>query len=384
MTKSTTQNPNHLLQNLNIAIVVEELTQLGGAERLLDYYLEMFPQAPVFTLVWDKEKTLHRYDKLDIKTSFIQKLPLGVKRYKWYLMLMPKAIESFKLDHYDIVLSITSALMKGVKTSSKTLHICYCNTPTRWLWTDKENYLKTAPIPFFIRPLMPALISKLRKWDLKAAERPDFFIANSENVKKRIKKYYNRESDSIFVPVDVEKFKVSAKRGEYFLVVSRLEPYKKVEMVIEAFRHLNAFLKIVGSGTRFKELKKTLPENIELVGRVSDEKLAKMYEQSIATIFPQEEDAGIVPLESMACGRPVIALARGGALETVIGNKTGVLFKKQTVLGLVKAVKKFQKIKFNPRAIHRQAEKFDKELFKEKLFCYIKNKWQEFSQKERK
>ena len=372
------------LQNLKIALVVEELTQLGGAERLLDYYLEMFPRAPVFTLVWDKDKTLHRYDKFNIRTSFIQKLPFGIKRYKWYLPLMPKAVESFKLDDYDIVLSITSALVKGVKIPPKTLHICYCNTPTRWLWTDTENYLKTAAIPFFIKPLMPVLISKLQKWDLKVSARPHYFIANSENVKKRIKKYYNRESDSIFVPVDCRNFSTSLQKGQYYLVVSRIEPYKKVEMVIEAFKRLNLPLKIVGSGTRFELLKKSVSKNIKLIGRVNDKELAEIYENSIATIFPQEEDAGIVPLESMAAGRPVIAYAKGGALETIIEGKTGLFFSKQTDKDLSEAIKRFQKMKFNPMVIRRQAEKFDKELFNEKLFCYIKDKWQEFNQKERK
>lgn len=366
------------LKNKKIAIVVEELTQLGGAERLLDYYLEMFPKAPVFTIVWDKEKTLHKYDKFDVRPSFIQKLPFGSKRYKWYLTLMPKAVESFDLKDFDVVFSITSALVKGVKTSSKTLHICYCNTPTRWLWTDSENYVRNAPIPFFARPVMPALIARLRQWDIKASKRPDYFIANSENVKKRIKKYYNRESDPIFVSVDAKKFKISKNLGRYYLVVSRLEPYKKVEMVIEAFEKLKLPLKIVGSGTKFEALKQSVPKNIELIGRVSDEKLAKIYANAIATIFPQEEDAGIVPLESMAAGRPVIAYARGGALETVIEGKTGILFQKQTVEGLIAAVQKFQKVKFNPHLIRAHSLKFDKELFKKKILEYTVSKLKNF------
>ncbi|MFA6493016.1 MAG: glycosyltransferase [Patescibacteria group bacterium] len=362
------------LKNLKIAIVVEELTQLGGAERLLDYYLEMFPEVPVYTIIWDKDKTLHRYDKFDIRPSFIQKLPFAVKNYKWYLSLMPKAIESFDLSKYDVVLSITSALVKGIKTNPNQLHICYCNTPTRWLWSDSKSYLKTAPIPFFIRPLMPALMLYLKKWDLKASKNPDFFIANSENVKKRIKKYYNRESDPIFVPVDCRQFKVHKDKGQYYLIVSRLEPYKKVDLVINAFKKLKLPLKIVGSGTRFDELKKSVPKNIELIGRVSDEELAKMYENSIATIFPQEEDAGIVPLESMAAGRPVIAYGKGGALETVIDGKTGVLFEKQTTQSLVTAVKRFKKMNFNSKLIRAHAEMFDKELFKERILEYINSK----------
>lgn len=362
------------LKNKKIAIVVEELTQLGGAERLLDYYLEMFPKAPVFTIVWNKEKTEHKYDKFDIRPSFIQKLPFGKKRYKWYLGLMPRAIESFNLAEFDVVLSITSALCKGVKTRPDQLHICYCNTPTRWLWTDTKNYLKTAPIPKIARPLMPLIINWLRGWDLKASKRPDFIIANSENVKKRIKKYYHRDSDPIFVPVDVKKFTPSDKKGEYYLVVSRLEPYKKVDLVIDAFKKLKLPLKIVGSGTRFDELRKEVPENIQLIGRLDDDQLAKMYQASIATIFPQEEDAGIVPLESMAAGRPVIAYKKGGALETIIDKKTGLFFEKQTVNDLIESVKKIQKIKFDSKIIRQQAEKFDKELFKKQILEYIIDK----------
>lgn len=374
MSKLKSQNSKDKLKNLKIAIVVEELTQLGGAERLLDYYLEMFPEAPVFTIVWDKEKTRHLYDKFDVRPSFIQNLPLGTKRYKWYLAMMPKAIESFQLDEFDLVLSITSALVKGVKTQKPTIHICYCNTPTRWLWLESRDYLKTAPIPFLARPLMPALIKFLKKWDLKASKRPNYFIANSENVKKRIQQYYHRASEAIFVPVDCQKFKMVKKEGQYFLVVSRLEPYKKVDLVIDAFKKLGLPLKIVGGGTRFQELKQKSPRNIEFIGRVSDDKLAKIYQNAIATIFPQDEDAGIVPLESMSAGRPVIAFAKGGALETVIDGKTGILFEKQTVSDLIKAVKKLQKIKFDGNAIRRQAEKFDKELFKKRVLEYIIDK----------
>ena len=362
------------LKKKKIAIVVEELTQLGGAERILDYILEEFPKSPIFTIVFDKEKTLHKYDKFDVRPSFIQNLPFGKIRYKWYLALMPLAIESFELDDFDVVLSITSALVKGVKTGSKTLHVCYCNTPTRYLWVESKSYLKTAPIPNFVKPIMPLVLNLLKKWDLKASKRPDYFIGNSENVKKRIKKYYDRDSEAIFVPVDCQQFRICHTKGKYFLVVSRLEPYKKVELVIKAFKKLKLPLKIVGSGTKFEEFKKSLPKNIELIGRVPDEKLAKIYENSIATIFPQEEDAGIVPLESMSSGRPVVAYGKGGALETVIEGKTGILFEKQTVDNLIKAVKKFQKMKFDSKVIRRQAEKFDKGVFKDKVFSYIVSK----------
>ena len=372
MTNSKLQMSNiEKLQNLKIAIVVEELTQLGGAERLLDAYLELFPKAPVFTLVFDEERTLHRYDKFDIRPSFIQKLPFGIKKYKFYLPLMPKAVESFKLDNFDIVLSITSALVKGVKTKKPTVHICYCNTPTRYLWFDSAEYIKNAPIPFFIRPFVPFMLSRLKKWDLKASKRPDFYIANSINAEKRIKKYYNRNSYPVFPPVDAKHFKLSNKSGKYYLLVSRIEPYKKVDLAIDAFKKLKMPLKIVGGGTRFNEYQNKISSNIELVGQVSDEKLAEYYQNCKAFIFPQEEDAGITPLEAMACSRPVIAYGKGGALESVIDGKTGVLFKEQSVECLIDAIKRSQKISFDKKIIRRHAESFDKEIFKEKILAYI-------------
>ncbi len=357
-----------------MALVAEELTQLGGAERVLDCLIELFPKAPIYTLVWDDQKTFAKYHRKDIRPSFIQKLPLGIKKYKWYLPLMPWAVESFDLKNYDLIFSVTSALVKGVKTYQNQIHICYCNTPTRFLWFDSRDYIKNAPIPGFIRPLMPAVLWILRRWDLKASRRPDFYIANSANVRGRIKKFYHRDSAVIFPPVDTRQFRPVKKTGSFYLVVSRIEPYKKVDLVIKVFKKLGLPLKIVGDGTRLEEYRRNLPANIELVGRVSDAELTKYYQNAIATIFPQEEDAGIVPLESMACGTPVVALAKGGVLESVIDGRTGILFKKQTVSDLILAIQVFQNKKFNAKIIRTQAEKFAQDLFKRKVLGYIKNK----------
>jgi glycosyltransferase involved in cell wall biosynthesis len=362
------------INSIRTAIVAEELTQLGGSERVLDCLIEMFPKAPIYTIVWDDKKTGGKYRGKDIRTSFIQKMPLGVKHYKWYLTLMPAAVESFDLKNYDLVLSVTSALAKGVKTGKGQIHICYCNTPTRYLWFDSKEYVKNAPIPNFIRPLMPMVLSSLRKWDLKASKRPDFYIANSKNVQQRIKKYYHRDSTPIFPPVDAQQIRPNNRAGDYYLLVSRIEPYKKVDLVISTFEKMGLPLVVAGGGTRLDEYKKIAAKNIKFVGRVSDKKLAKYYSDAIATIFPQEEDAGIVPLESMAAGRPVVAFAKGGALESVIDKKTGVLFKSQTTKGLISAIKKFQKINFSSGLIRRHAEKFDETLFKKQLLEYINSK----------
>lgn len=362
------------LEDLKIAIVFEELTQLGGAERILDIYLEIFPDSPVYTLVWDKEKTKHRYDKFNIKTSFIQKLPFGINHYKWYLPWMPRAIESFDLSDYDIVLSITSALVKGVNTNKNQLHICYCNTPTRYLWVDSKDYIKNAPIPFFIKPLMPLVLKYLKKWDLKASRRPDYIISNSENVRKRVKKYYNRDSFVIHPMFDTKKYHISPKISDYFLLVSRIEPYKKVDLVIDAFSKISEKLKIVGSGTKKEELKKRAGGNIEFLDRQSDEKLAETYSRAKAVIFPQEEDFGLVPLEAAASGRPTIAYKAGGALETIIPGKTGEFFYPQTAEALRKVVQNFNWKKYHPPQLRANAEKFDQELFKRQILEYIKSK----------
>lgn len=359
------------MKDLKIAIVVEELTQLGGAERILDAMIEIFPDAPIFTLVWDKEKTQHRYDKRDIRTSFIQRMPLGIKKYKWYLPLMPKAVESLNLKGFDLIFSITSALVKGVKTTKNQLHICYCNTPTRYLWTDPD-YVKTAPIPFFIRPFMPIVLSNLKKWDLVAAKRPDYFIGNSKNIQARIKKFYHRDSYVIFPNVETHKFShLKVKKADYFLLVSRIEPYKKVNLVLDAFRQLKAHnLVIVGAGSGAGELNKKCPKNIKFLGRLSDAELANTYAKAKAFIFPQEEDFGITPVEAMAAGTPVIAYRKGGALETVAEGRTGEFFFPQTAEALVKVIENFQAQKYRPDQLAKQAAKFDIEVFKRDILEY--------------
>ncbi len=362
------------IKDLKIAIVVEELTQLGGAERVLDALLELFPKAPIYTLVWDKEKTQHRYDQFDVRPSFIQKLPFGIKKYKWYLPLMPMAVESFDLSEFDLIISSSSALIKGIETTKNQIHICYCHTPTRYLWSDVKDYLKTAPIPLVARPIMPLVISMLRKWDLKASKRPDFYIANAENIKQKIKKYYNRDSVVIYPPVDTDRFKISQNIQDYFLITSRIEPYKKVDLVVEAFNKLGLKLKVVGSGTKKAEIAKMAGPNIEFTGRLSDEDLAKAYESCIAYLFPQEEDFGIVPVEAMSAGRPVIAYKKGGSLETVIEGKTGEFFYPQTVEALVSVVKNFDAQKYNSQFIRNHALKFSKHVFKAKILEYIKDK----------
>lgn len=364
------------IKNLKVALVTEELTQLGGAERVLDALLEIFPKAPIYTLVYDQEKTQHKYDKFDVRPSFIQKLPFAIKKYKWYLTLMPAAVEAFDLSEFDLIISSSSALIKGVKTRKDQLHICYCHTPTRYLWGETDDYLKTAPVPSILKPLVKFVFRYLRKWDLKASKRPDFYIANAQNIKNKIKKYYNIDSTVIYPPVESDKFNIGQSIGDYFLITSRIEPYKKVDMVVEAFNQLGLKLKVVGSGTKKDEIQKMAKENIQFTGRLSDDDLAKAYESCLGYIFPQEEDFGIVPIEAMSAGRPVIAYKKGGALETIIPGKTGEFFYPQTVEALVEVVKKFDAKKYDSNAIRAHALKFSKEVFKTKILEYIKYKYE--------
>lgn len=237
-----------------------------------------------------------------------------------------------------------------------------------------KDYLKTAPIPAIIRPIMPLVVKWLRQWDLKASQRPDFYIANSQNIRNKIKKYYGREAIVIYPPVETERFKLSQELGNYYLITGRIEPYKKVDLVVEAFNLNGRKLKVIGSGTHKAGILAKAKANIEFLGRVSDEELAETYAQCLAFIFPPEEDFGIVPVEAMAAGRPVIAYKKGGALETVVEGVTGEFFFPQTPLALNKTLKNFNPKKYDSQRIRKHAQKFDKEVFKDQLREYIKSR----------
>lgn len=364
------------IKQLRVALVHEFLTQYGGAERVLDTFLEIWPEAHIYTLIYDKKKMGQFYDRFNIKTSFLEKLPApSPAGYKWWLALYPKAIEQFDFSDYDLVLSDSSAFSKGVKVPLSAKHICYMHTPTRYLWSVTKEYLHDAPIPNFIRPLIPPLIKYLRAWDYRAAQRPQYIIANSQNVAKRIEKFYNRKAEEIiFPPVDTVKFHISNGKKKYWLVVARQEPYKRTDLVIKAANILKINLKVCGGGSKADKLKEIAGPTVEFTGRLSDEELANLYSNAKGFIFPQEEDAGITPLEAMASGLPVIAYGKGGALESVIAGTCGEFFPEQTVESLIKVLKDFQPEKYHPEIIRNHAKKFDKEIFKEKIKAFVNNK----------
>jgi len=365
---------------MKVALIHDHLAQDGGAERVLKILAEMFPEAPIYTLLYEQGNADKYYRHRRIETSIIQKLPGGVSHYQWYMPFMPMAVEFFDLSSYDLVISDTSSFAKGVVTSSHTLHVCYCHTPTRYLWSDTHQYINELKYNKFFKKVISLVLNYIRIWDRLAADRVDKYIANSRFIAGRIKKYYKNESAVIYPPVETEKFKISSEVGDYFLAGGRLAPYKRFDLVIEAIKISGKKLKIFGDGIdliRLKSLAKGFP-GIEFLGRIDDTAKAELYSRSLAFINPQEEDFGITAVESQAAGRPVIAYKRGGALETVIPGVTGEFFDEQTVDSLAEALANFKSLKYNPEAIKRHAEQFSVARFKKEIGDYINKEYEKF------
>jgi len=365
-----------MLTNKKIALVHDHLAQDGGAEKVLKVLAAMFPDAPIYTLLYE-EKHVNKYFKgRDIKTSIIQRLPGGVKHYQWFMPFMPIAVEFFDLSDFDVVISDASAFAKGVITKPETLHICYCHTPTRYLWDYTHQYINELRFNKYFKKVISLVLNRMRVWDFVAAQRVDLYIANSQTVQKRIKKYYRRDSEIIYPPVELDKFKISNEGKDYFLIGSRLAPYKRADIVIEVFKELkDKKLKIFGDGVDLERLKNIAGgvENIEFLGRVSEEEKASLYSHCLAFINPQEEDFGITVVEAMASGRPVIAYEKGGATETIMNGETGLFFKEQTVISLKEAIERFDTCNFNPQFVKKHAENYSESIFKEKIISFISN-----------
>jgi len=363
---------------MKLALVHDYLIQDGGAERVLRAFMEIWPEAPLFVLFHDK-KRWPQFHGRDIRTSTLQGLPGVINYYRWTLPMMPAATEHHDLGEFDIVLSSASAFAKGIVTRPDALHVCYCHTPTRYLWTDTHSYLKDLRTNRFIKFILPFILTSLRMWDRTSAVRVDKFIANSKTVASRIKKYYERGADIIYPPVDCSQFYVSNKIGNYYLAGGRLVAYKRYDLAIEVFNRLGLPLIIFGTGPYEDRLRKMAKKNIKFVGRISDQERAKLLSECVAFLHPQLEDLGLLPLESMASGRPVIALGRGGALETVVENKTGKFFNEQTWETLLDTVINFKPEMYDPKIIRAWAEQFDVQKFKQRMKEYIDTAYAEFS-----
>ena len=365
---------------MKVALVHDHLAQDGGAEKVLKVLAEMFPAAPIYTLLYEPDNVNKYFKGRQIETSIIQKLPGGVRHYQWYLLFMPLAVEFFDLRGYDLVISDTSSFAKGVITSPDALHICYCHTPTRYLWSDTHQYINELRYNKWFKKVISLVLTRIRLWDKAASDRVDLYIANSRTVKKRIKKYYRRDSEVIYPPVETEKFSITdqsslSEAEEYFLAGCRLAPYKRIDMIIEAFRMLGSGkkVKIFGDGVDLPRLKSLAAglENVEFLGRVSEAEKARLYSGATAFINPQEEDFGITVVEAMASGCPVIAFNRGGATETVISGQTGAFFSDSTAESLVEAIQKFNRAEYNPNTIRAHAEQFSVASFKKQISDFI-------------
>ncbi|MDP2587824.1 MAG: glycosyltransferase [bacterium] len=353
---------------MRIALVHDALNQLGGAEYVVQAFHSMFPHAPIFTLVDDGQVKKTLFPRAEIKTSFLQRLPGGVRHYKWYLPLHPTATEQLDLSEFDVVLSDSSSFAKGVITKPGTLHVCYCHTPTRYLWHDTHDYTEDLHHGRLVKVLLPALLSRLRIWDQQAAHRVDKFIANSYTTAARIKKYYRRDSTVIYPPVAWQNFYISESQSDYYLMVGRLRPYKKHELAVRAFNRLGLPLVIAGDGEEYSRLRRIAGPNITFVRRFNDQQKAWLFAHCQAFVHPQEEDLGIVALEAMASGRPVIAYGKGGALETVIPGLTGAFFKEQSEDGLIDALRVFEPDDYDPGEIRAHAEQFNRQRFEAQIW----------------
>ena len=368
-----------MLNNLKVALVQDWLTELGGAEKVFSTLMALFPEADVFSL------TSHPsvINKLGInpdkhKDSFIAALPFGRTKYRNYLPLFPKAIESFDLSEYDLVISSSYAVAKGVLTNNNQLQICYCHSPMRYAWDLHHQYLHETNLNGlgFKSWYVQHILHKLRIWDVVSANRVDHFIANSNYIKKRIQKVYRRDAEVIFPPVDTERFVLKEDKEDFYFTASRLVPYKKIDLIVKAFSQIpDKKLMVAGTGPDFHKIKASVTKtsNIKMLGFISDEEMISYMQKAKAFVFAADEDFGIIPVEAQACGTPVIALGRGGTKETVIDGKTGVHFYEQTEKALIGAIQKFENNmdSFDPKIIRQNAERFSKKRFSKELEEFV-------------
>ncbi|GAB4031133.1 MAG: glycosyltransferase family 4 protein [Elusimicrobiota bacterium] len=359
---------------MKIAIVHDWLVTYAGAERVLEQIVDLYPQADLFSLIdfLPEDKRFFIKNK-KVKTSFIQYLPFARKKYRSYLPLFPTAIESFDLSNYDLIISISHCVAKGVKTKPGQKHICICCSPVRYAWDLREQYLNEVGLDKGFRSVLANyILDYIKNWDFKTVDRVTDYISISKYIAERVKKNYNRDSFVIYPPVDVNKFELCEKKENFYLTASRMVPYKKIPLIVEAFSKMpEKRLVVIGDGPEFEKVKKVSGRNIELLGYQDDRVLLDYMSKAKAFIFAAEEDFGIVPVEAQACGTPVIAYGKGGAGETVINGKTGLFFGEQSQVSLSEVVNSFEKMSFNALEIRKNAERFSIERFKKEFKEFV-------------
>lgn len=362
-------------KDLKVALVHDWLVGRGGGERVLYDIHTLFPDAPIYTLVYDQDKAPEWCKECDIRTTYIQKWPGAKSHHKLLLSFMPKAWEALDLTEYDLVISCCASCCKGVITRPDALHVCYSFSPTRYVWDLYYDYLEnTNAIKRFF---MKRMIHKVRLWDFQAAQRVDHFAADSNFVGSRIKKYYRRDFTTIYPGTRINEYPITEMPDDYYLVVARFVRYKRVDLAIEACNQLKKKLVVIGSGGEEEErLKKLAGDTVEFLGRVSDEEMERYYSRAKAFLFPGIEDYGITPVEAMSAGVPVLAFGKGGALETVQDGKTGLYFHDQTVSGLVHCIEEFERngVAYSRQQIHDYSLNFSDEIFKGSFTNFLKDK----------
>jgi len=355
---------------MKIAIIHDWLVTNAGAEKVLKEIIDLYPDAEIFSLVdflTDKERNIIVQGK-KIHTSFLQKLPFAKQYFRHYLPLFPKAIESLDMSGYDLIISSSWAVAKGVKKEKSTLHICYCHTPIRYAWDLYDAYTSDLKQPK--KYIVQKTLQFIRKWDTDTLDRVDLFIANSNYVRERIKRIYRREAEVIYPPVDHTKFVMQKNKDDFFLTASRLVPYKKTKLIVEAFNQMpDKKLVVIGTGEEYETIKELANSNISVMGYQEDDILVQYMQNAKAFVYAAIEDFGIIPIEAMACGTPVIALNDGGTKETIIEGITGIHFQSQTTTDLIDAIRRFEQHTFDPDIIRAKSRKYT--FFKEHLHAFI-------------
>jgi len=349
-----------------VALVHDFLVKLGGAEKVLEVFAKMYPDAPIYTLLYDEKECGEVFPKERVRTSWLQKFPEFLRKRQRYLFpLMPRAVESFDLSGFDLIVSSSNAYAHGVLIPSDSKHVCYCHSPMRYAWDYAHAYTNEQKVGPVRKYAISKLIHGVRFWDQISADRPDLYVANSDHVRKRIKKYYRQNSDVLYPPVDVKHLKLNEEHEDYFLIVSALTPFKKIDLAINLFNKIGKRLVIIGSGAQYEYLKSMAGPTVDLLGRKDDNTVREYLQNCRGYILPAEEDFGIAPVEAMACGKPVLAYAKGGALETVIPGVTGELFYEPTVESMEDGLGRLivNEPDYKRRNIRKYASQFEEENF---------------------